>query len=315
MPSDEEYLKMRYSEWWRHVSDDTAKRYHARNVRAVKRAEDEYAREDRPLRVLLVHGSGRNPGSSCAHEVSNSAMLLRTGMKMAKALYDEPLEVDDLELRELALEPCNGCYSTASTWCHWPCTCFPMDGMQQVYPKIIRSDVLLFSTPVNQSAMATRLKTVLDRLISADGGVFLAADQYRPKDELFKRQAMALAAKGDFAYSPRMAGRVCGYVITSKDQKNDLPVPPDESQKYDYATLVAYSLRKGQHDYGCLHADPWHVVAAANPHEEMQYDKAHYNKEPQLWDRVKEMILSAVELAREVRRVGHAPVMDRVNRT
>lgn len=60
----------------------------------------------------------------------------------------------------------HNCVSTASLMCQFPCLCHPMDPMQDLYPKTLRADVLLMSTPVNQAAMSTRLKAYLDRLIS-----------------------------------------------------------------------------------------------------------------------------------------------------
>jgi multimeric flavodoxin WrbA len=309
----ETFLELYYrTEWWQVVPEGMSKTLHARNVKALQAAQAEYDERDRPLRVLLIHGSGRNPVESCAHEVSSSALLLRTGLKRALPDIPGPVEVDDVVLRQYRLEPCNGCYSTSSAWCHAPCSCFPADGMQELYPRILRADVLLQSTPVNQSMISTRLKTLIDRLISLDGGLFLDADQYRTKDEAFKRQCMALAASGNFSYTPRLAGRVCAYVISSKDQTNILG---GAREGPTYAEMVSQALKSSWHDYGCLHPEKWYVLAAANPYEEMQYDKAHYNKQPELAVQAEEMVKQALALARDVRRLGHVPAVDRVNRT
>ena len=45
-----------------------------------------------------------------------------------------------------------------------------------------------------------------------------------------------------------------------------------------YIESVAWSLWDGFSDYGFFHADPWYVGAAANPNEEMAFDKARYEK-------------------------------------
>jgi multimeric flavodoxin WrbA len=55
--------------------------------------------------------------------------------------------------------------------------------MQELYPLVLKCDVMLCSTGVNQSAMSTRLKTFLDRLISLDGGFFVGPNQYESKGE------------------------------------------------------------------------------------------------------------------------------------
>lgn len=98
--------------------------------------------------------------------------------------------------------------------------------MQELYPLVLKCDVMLCSTGVNQSAMSTRLKTFLDRLISLDGGFFVGADQYEQKGPEWRDKCIALAARlsstGQLHYDARMWGRVAAYFITSKDEKNSV---------------------------------------------------------------------------------------------
>lgn len=302
----EEFIRLRYkSEWFHHVDEEVAKRYHAKNVERCQKAWKEYKEKGRPLRILAIYGSGRNKGESCAREESNSKLLLRTGL----AELPDGVEVEEVELRQYQIEFCNNCLSTASPWCGWPCDCFPLDGMQELYPKAIRSDVLLMATGVNQSMISSRLKAFTDRLISADGGYF--RDEYRMKTEEFKQQCLTLAANEQVVYTPRLAGRVCGYFITSKDQNN--PLGP--KHEYSYETLVAYALRSSYIDYGCFHADPWYVLAAANPHEDYQFDKAHYSKQKETQEQSKRVVAESIKLAKKIRREGYEMPVDRINRT
>lgn len=303
----DEWSELRSSDWYEHVSLAEATEQHAKNTEGVRAAVSDYQRKDRPLRILAIHGSGRTATTSAVEE-SNSKVLLRTGLEAVP----DGMEVDEVELRTMAIEPCNGCYSTTSALCHFPCTCFPFDDMQQLYQKVLRSDVLLFSTGVNQSMVSTRLKAFIDRLISLDGGLFLAPEQYAPKDEHFKRSCMALAASGDFAYSPRLVGRVCAYFITSKDQNNQM----GPARQFDYRTLVTESLWSCFHDYGCVHADPWFCFAAAkHPQRDLQYDKADFNEQPKIHSRAKAVVNAAIRRAKQVRKDGYTPPVDRVNRT
>src|SRR5450755_1750682 len=84
----------------------------------------------------------------------------------------------------------------------------------------------LFDRRQHQSAMSTRLKTFLDRLISLDGGFFVGADQYEQKGPEWRDKCIALATRlsstGQLHYDARMWGRVAAYFITSKDEKNSV---------------------------------------------------------------------------------------------
>src|SRR5262245_10269004 len=218
-------IAFKYGEWWENVSNADSKKKHAENVRACLAAADYHNRKKRPLHILLIHGSSRSSFNSTAKELSNSQLLLRSAIEpwRKKAGF----EITEIALREYAIEPCEGCYSTCSALCGFPCNCFPWDPMQKLYPLVLKCDVMLCSTGVTQSAMSTRLKTFLDRLISLDGGFFVAPDQYEAKGEEWRDKCLALSLQlshsGRLHYDARMWGRTAAYFITSKDQKNDLP--------------------------------------------------------------------------------------------
>jgi len=184
--------------------------------------------------------------------------------------------------------------------------------MQDIYPEVLKADVILMATGVWQSMVTSRLKLFLDRLISLDGGFFLAEGQWRAKDDKFKRECQALSASGQFSYTPRIAGRVAAYFISSKDAGNALN---SKDPEIDYVTLVTQSLKSSSADYGMFHADPWFVVATGKPDEDYQYDKARMNATPGLVEESRKVVRAACELARKIRRVGFKPKVDRVNRT
>ena len=320
----EDYLEARYgakSEWFNHVPLPMAKKQHAKNVGYVERAWKEWKNPNRPLRILAIAGSGRNRVESCAKRESNSKMLMMTGLE--PFMGDASVEVDVIELREVVIEPCNGCYSTTSTFCHAPCTCFPFDGMNEhrgepgLYAKTLRADVLLMSTGVNQSMCSTRIKAFMDRLISMDGGVHIPADGYRMKDEEWLQEMMSLAASGEFAYSPRLATRVCGFFITSKDQENELSEESEVSGDLKYKGTVAYAMKASMEDYGCVFPGTWYAWSSAQPHVEMMYDPAHHSADTKAHKQAREVVRQSVVLAREVRKdpARFAPMLDRMNRT
>lgn len=267
---------------------------HKLNLQTLKAVEEWRKNPSRPISVLMVHGSGRHPEVSCAKEMSNSQLILERGFELAKAEFDKH-DVDEnrLILREMYIEPCNNCVSTCSALCNFSCTCFPGDDMTvKAYPMVLWADVIFISTGVNQSMVSSRTKMFLDRLISLDGGYYM--EELPIKDAAFRDKMIKLSQEQP-VYDQRLFGRVGGYIITSKDQNNNLEDGLDHG-KYSYEDLVAGALKHNFSDYGIFHADPCHYVAAADPHVEYAYDKVEYNKQEHA-DKAKEVVLAALELA------------------
>jgi multimeric flavodoxin WrbA len=214
-------VRLKYGEWWDRISEKASKKRHARNVRVCLDAVDYHNRENRPLDILLIHGSSRSSFKSSAKELSNSELLLRSAVEPWRE--NRAFKITEIALREYNVEPCEGCYSTSSALCGFPCNCFPWDPMQELYPLVLRCDVMLCSTGVNQSAMSTRLKTFLDRLISLDG-VFLSLPINTNRKGGVARQMSRSCSQtfnsGRLPYDARMWGRTAAYFITSKDEKN-----------------------------------------------------------------------------------------------
>ena len=312
-----EYQKIAYGEWFDYVDPADAKRAHTRNVQRCHAAIRKHEAKDRKLNILLVHGSGRSSFKSLAHEFSNSQFLLKSAVRQFER--DEKYEITEIRLRDYNISPCNCCYSTTSSLCGFPCNCFPLDPMQGLYPLVLNCDVMFCSTGVNQSAMSSRLKLFADRLISLDGGFFVAPAQYREKDADWRDRCLALSTKlgKDLPYDPRTWGRVAAYFIASKDQNNELKtIAKPKASPLSYIESVAWSLWDGFSDYGFFHADPWYVGAAANPNEEMAFDKACYEKATEVKRQAAHVAAAAVALATEYRK--HPPAFDggaRHNRT
>src|SRR5678816_3650799 len=264
-----EFVRLKYGEWWDNISENASKKRHARNVKVCLDAVEYHNREKRPLNILLIHGSSRSSFKSSAKELSNSELLLRSAVEPLRG--NRAFQITEIALREYNVEPCEGCYSTSSALCGFPCNCFPWDPMQKLYPLVLKCDVMLCSTGVNQSAMSSRLKIFLDRLISLDGGFFVAPDQYESKGEEWRDKCIALAARlsksGRLHYDARMWGRTAAYFITSKDEKNsEQTAARNFKQPLSYIELVAHSLRDGNADYGFFHdPDHWYVGAWTDP--------------------------------------------------
>ncbi len=312
-----QWHQIKSTDWYNFVSQGVAKKAHAQNIKNCQKAIREYQRKDRPLRILVVHGSNRTSNQCCANEVSNSKLFLEHSLTAVQDI-DKKIEIDAVDLRDLAIDPCNSCLSTTSTLCGFPCDCHPLDDMQKLYPKLLRTDILFCSTGVNQSTMSTRLKAFCDRMISLDGGFFRSVDQFAAKGSEFKSRMMALSASNQIAYDQRLYGRVGGYFISSKDQDNHLPIVNHTKTKFDqfsYVEMTAQVLRNGMEDYGFFHAPHFYAGAAAIPEIDYMYDKQTLSLNTKALEEGKRVVVQAIQLAKKLKR--HLPKFktDRVNRT
>lgn len=294
-----------YGEWYEHPDlKELGPVEYSKNVKACLDALDRYNSKDRPLNILAVHGSGRHHTVGCAHETSNSELLLEKGLDPYR---DEGYDMESVHLREYNISPCNGCVSTASVHCGFPCDCFPMDPMQDLYPKVLRCDVLLLSTGVWQSTMSSRMKLFLDRLISLDGGFYRG--EYKPKDTEFRAKAIQASRDGDFEYTQRMFGRVGAYFISSKDQNNPSDI------EFDYIKTTAETLKMGQEAYGILHTEKWYCGHAAKWDEDYSHDKANLNENTALHKEAQNVVGRVIAYAEELKDNPPALIMGRINRT
>lgn len=293
------------------ISDEDSKREYAKCRKRCDAAIAHWEKKDRQLEVLAIHGSGRDLKDSCAQAESNSTRLLREGLK---ALEDSNAHVTEVHLRERKynrIEGCNNCVSTASSHCGYPCDCFPLTGepAQMIYPLILKADVILMSSGVKQASMDSRLKMLIDRLISLDGGY--ARKEWAPKDREF-RDARIKESQENVVYIPRMANRVAAYFLSSKDQKN----PDDLKAGTDYVGMVSDALWTGNNAYLMKHPDPFYVCFFGRWDEDYSYDHGRMLKMDPLIDQARQLVLTAVKMADQFRRTGYPPIQDqRVNRT
>jgi len=140
------------------------------------------AQQKNPLtksRVLLINASARNDGT-CPGEISKTFRLATT---VRETLAGEGIEVDFLDLSLLTSDygrqifPCKACVSTAMPLCHWPCSCYPNnalnqtgDWMAEIYERWVAAHGIVICTPVYWYQAPSVLKLMIDRLVCADGG-------------------------------------------------------------------------------------------------------------------------------------------------
>ncbi|MFO1091294.1 MAG: flavodoxin family protein [Hyphomicrobiales bacterium] len=147
-----------------------------RIMAAEKKQKDPKSRN----RILLINGSMRSD-QSCPGEISKTWRLLTLAKDTIDAAGD--FDVDFLDLSLLTSQygrqilPCKACVSTAQPLCHWPCSCYPNfamgqvnDWMSEIYPMWVGAHGIMIVTPVNWYQAPSGLKSMIDRLVCADGG-------------------------------------------------------------------------------------------------------------------------------------------------
>jgi multimeric flavodoxin WrbA len=100
-------------------------------------------------RVLGVVGSPRKNG--------NTHILVSRILEGAKT---EGAETETLFLGDLNIRECDGCHA-----CWEGKECSKRDDMNDIYPKIIESDVVIFGTPVYWYGPTALMKAFIDRFV------------------------------------------------------------------------------------------------------------------------------------------------------
>ena len=100
-------------------------------------------------RVLGVVGSPRREG--------NTHILVSTILEGAK---EAGAATDILFLNDLRIRECDGCHAC---WQRRPCS--KHDDMNDVYPKIVESDAIIFGTPVYWYGPTALMKAFIDRFV------------------------------------------------------------------------------------------------------------------------------------------------------
>ena len=65
-------------------------------------------------------------------------------------------------LNETKINQCTGCFSC---WLKTPGECIFKDSMTDIYPEIVKADIMIFISPVKTGFISSRIKTLMDRLI------------------------------------------------------------------------------------------------------------------------------------------------------
>ena len=184
---------------------------------AIEKAQRCHDDAEQAPRILVINGSSRSE-HTCPGEMSKTWR----SVKLAEPVFREfGFEVDILDLSRATSEfgkqihPCKSCVSTSMALCHWPCSCYPNyslgqtdDWMNEIYPLWVAARGIMIIAPVNWYHAPSALKSMMDRMVCADGG------NPDPSSTHGKtaREAKALELKG-WPYPRHLAGRHFGIVV------------------------------------------------------------------------------------------------------
>lgn len=186
--------------------------------RRIHDAQREHDAAGARRRVLVICASARTD-KTCPGEMSKTFRLATLAKEIVEA--DGECQCDFLDLSVLTAEygrviyPCKGCVSTAMPLCHWPCSCYPNhaigqvnDWMNDLYPRWVAAHGVIIVTPVHWYQAPTVLKSMIDRLVCADGGNPDPTSTHGKHAE----EAKAIEMRG-WSYPRHLAGRAFGVFV------------------------------------------------------------------------------------------------------
>ena len=122
------------------------------------------------MKITVIHGSPRKGRNSD----SLSASFLK-----GVCLHKNP-EIDHYYTNEMKIAPCQGCEKCLSGL---PDFCIQRDDMQNIYRSFIKSDIILFASPMYWGYLTAQMKTVIDRMEAITsyfkGKIFVVLLTYR----------------------------------------------------------------------------------------------------------------------------------------
>lgn len=110
-------------------------------------------------------------GISCSPRLKNSTALYESlSAVMLQGVLEQITDIsgflgETLNLSQLNIHPCRGCFSDMETRCHFLCDCYD-DDFKLVAEKVIAADGIIFATPTHMFGMSSVLKKFFERWIS-----------------------------------------------------------------------------------------------------------------------------------------------------
>ena len=107
------------------------------------------------MRIVVLQGSPNTNGST--------AILVEEFARGARHAGHDVVRID---VADAGVAPCTGCVA-----CGYEGPCVQHDGMDTVRTALLDADMVVFATPLYYYGMTAQLKTVIDRLCSANASI------------------------------------------------------------------------------------------------------------------------------------------------
>jgi multimeric flavodoxin WrbA len=183
------------------------------------------AEKGKKITAIGISGSSRDR-FDMAGEESSSEFLLNECLKEIKKLG---AETELIQLRKHEIKPCKSCYSTTNAQCHFYCSCYPKgtklgdDMTNIIYDKILKADIIIFATPVNNFKISSLMALFLDRCISLDGSLEPADPKATKNKDLNIKHTKFIELMSDqkipgSGFLRRFMGKVAGVIVTGHEE-------------------------------------------------------------------------------------------------
>lgn len=113
------------------------------------------------MNILSLLGSSRKKG--------NTSLMLNNYIKGVKESKRET-NIQEIFIQNKDIKYCKGCNSCKTEGRE--SKCIINDDMKDIYSSVIKSEVIIFATPVYVFNIPAQLKTVIDRLYALDFNIF-----------------------------------------------------------------------------------------------------------------------------------------------
>jgi multimeric flavodoxin WrbA len=104
------------------------------------------------MKVVALNGSARG----------KKGVTWKLMDALLKGLSEGGAAVREFQIKEMNISPCRACLTCMHKT---PGQCAQRDDMDQIYPRLRYSDLLVMGTPVYTDTMSAQMKTVMDRCI------------------------------------------------------------------------------------------------------------------------------------------------------
>ena len=118
------------------------------------------------MKVLGLFGSPRKDG--------NTDLLLEEALRGAEV---EGAEVERIHLGDVNIIPCKECLK-----CFQNGQCILLDDMQEIYPKLLKADIIIFASPIFFYGITAWAKALVDRCQALWARKYILQDQSLSKE-------------------------------------------------------------------------------------------------------------------------------------